>query len=107
MVLRELLEERSEVTQRLAEQTTDAKFRQLPMQLQEGQQAGEIRPDSADDHVDRRGGVPVPGAPADAPSARSGLYRRPGALHGRVDGAGGGGRVDSVNRGAMIVRLES
>jgi TetR/AcrR family transcriptional regulator len=45
LVLRELLEDRSEVTQQLAEQTTDAQFRQLLSLLQEGQQAGEIRDD--------------------------------------------------------------
>lgn len=43
VVLRELLENRSEVTQQLAEQTTDAQFRQLLALLQEGQQTGEIR----------------------------------------------------------------
>lgn len=45
VVLRELLEDHSEVTQQLAEQTTNAQFRQLLALLQEGQQAGEIRAD--------------------------------------------------------------
>ena len=45
VVLRELLEDRSEVTQQLAEQTTNEQFRQLLALLQEGQQAGEIRSD--------------------------------------------------------------
>lgn len=43
LVLRELLQNRSEITEQLAEQTTDAHFRQLHALLQEGQQAGEIR----------------------------------------------------------------
>jgi len=45
VVLRELLEDHSEVTQQLAEQTTNAQFRQLLSLLQEGQLAGEIRAD--------------------------------------------------------------
>lgn len=43
LVLRELLEDRSEVTQQLAEQTTDAQFKQLYSLLQSAQKAGEIR----------------------------------------------------------------
>lgn len=43
LVLRELLENRSEVTQQLAEQTTDAQFKQLFALLQHAQKAGEIR----------------------------------------------------------------
>lgn len=43
LVLRELLEDRSEVTQQLAEQVTDAQFKQLFTLLQEAQEAGEIR----------------------------------------------------------------
>ncbi len=43
LVLRELLQNRSEFTEQLAEQTTNAHFRQLHTLLQEGQRAGEIR----------------------------------------------------------------
>ncbi len=43
LVLRELLQDRSEITEQLAEQTTNAHFGQLLALLQEGQQAGEIR----------------------------------------------------------------
>lgn len=43
LVLRELLENRQEVTQHLAEQVTDAQFKQLFALLQEAQKAGEIR----------------------------------------------------------------
>lgn len=43
VVLRELLENRSEITEQLAERTTDAQFRQLHGLIQEAQQAGEIR----------------------------------------------------------------
>lgn len=45
VMLRELLEDRSEVSQQLAEQATDAQFRQLLALLREGQQGGEIRAD--------------------------------------------------------------
>ncbi len=44
LVLRELLQNRSEITDLLAEQTTNAHFRHLHSLLQEGQRAGEIRP---------------------------------------------------------------
>lgn len=43
VVLRELLEERGEVTRQLADQATVAQFRRLFELLQEAQQAGEIR----------------------------------------------------------------
>lgn len=45
VVLRELLQNRSEVTQQLAEEVTSAQFRRLFDLLQEAQQAGEIRRD--------------------------------------------------------------
>lgn len=45
LILRELLENRREVTQHLAEQVTDAQFRLLFALLQEAQKAGEIRGD--------------------------------------------------------------
>lgn len=43
MVLRELLENRSDVTQQLAEEVTGAQFRRLHELLREAQEAGEIR----------------------------------------------------------------
>lgn len=46
VVLRELLENRKEVTQQLAEEVTGAQFRRLFELLQEAQRAGEIRDDA-------------------------------------------------------------
>lgn len=43
LVLRELLQDRSEFTEQLAEQSTDGHFKQLHALLREGQQSGEIR----------------------------------------------------------------